>query len=195
MQCRGIIKINKMIFQLKDRPVIDQMLEIELVPTSQSFAQAPGLCFPCPVVGCAYVLAALALLFAAPGSCRQLFPPYHLPILDCFTLSCRALKRISHKAGVNQHMPYIYLWRTELLLVLSVKDNSLCQYPKVSGAILRSTNLLHLTIKINQAFESWKGWNALQSRRNIVNSDFSYKLTLTESQARKTSHRNDLPWS
>lgn len=154
-QCRGIIKTNRTIFQLTARPVIDQMLEIELVPTSQSFAQTPGLRFPRPVVGCARVLAALALLFAAPSSCRQLFPPYHLPILDCFTLSCRALKKISHKAGVNYHMPYIYLWRTELFLVLSVKDNSLCQYPEASGAIPRSTNLLHLTIN-NQASGSWK---------------------------------------
>lgn len=143
-----------MIFRLTDRPVIDQMLKIELVPTSHSFAQTPGLCLPCPIVGCAYVLAAIALLFAAPSSCRQLFPPYHLPILDCFTLSCCALKKISHKPRVNQHMQSIYLWRTEQFLVLSMQANSLCQFPKVSGAILLSAILLHLTIN-NQAL--WSG--------------------------------------
>lgn len=84
-----------------DRPIIDQMLKIELVPTSRTFAQTPGLCVPCPIARCACVLAAIALLFAAPSSCRQLFPPYHLPILDRFTLSRCALKKISHKARVN----------------------------------------------------------------------------------------------
>lgn len=153
-----------MIFQLMDRPAIDQMLKIELVPTSHSFAQTPGHCFPCPIVGCAYVLAAIALLFAAPSSCRQLFPSYHLPVLDCFTLSRCALKKISHKARVNQHMQYIYLWRTERFLVLSMQANSLCQYPKVSGAIVLSTILLHLTIN-SQAFSVWCTHMYLRSTR------------------------------
>lgn len=66
------------------------------------FVQTPALCFPHPIAGCAHVLAAIALLLAAPSSCKQLFPLYHLPVLDCFTLSCCALKKVSHKARVKR---------------------------------------------------------------------------------------------
>lgn len=102
MQCGGIIKIIRSMFQLTDSPIIGQMLKIDLVPTSCSSAQTQGLCFPRPIVGCAHVLAAIALLFAALSSCRQLFPLYHLPILDCFALSCCAWKKISDKARVKR---------------------------------------------------------------------------------------------
>lgn len=51
-------------------------------------------------------------------------------------------------------MQYIYLWRTEQFLVLSTQANSLCQDPKVSGAILLSVVLLRQIIN-NQASAVW----------------------------------------
>lgn len=51
-------------------------------------------------------------------------------------------------------MQYFYLWRTEWFAVLPIQANSPCQYPKVSGAILLFTILLHLNIN-HQAFVVW----------------------------------------